>query len=61
MAYHINSGHYGETPLDGLNVMFMGSFTGNAWAGESKDEVGACFFDERANEKQREALQMIFL
>jgi hypothetical protein len=61
MAYHINSGHYGETPLDGFNVMFMGSFTGNAWAGESKDEVGAYFFDERANEKQREALQMIFL
>jgi hypothetical protein len=61
MAYHINSGHYGETPLDGLNVMFMDSFTGNPWAGEAKYAVGAFFFDERANEKQREALQMIFL
>jgi len=61
MAYPINSGHYGETPLDGLNVLFIGSFTGNAWAGESKDEAGAFFFDERANEKQREALQMIFM
>ena len=61
MAYHINSGHYGETPLKGLNVMFMGIFTGNAWAGEAKDAVGAFFFDEQANKKQREALQMIFL
>jgi hypothetical protein len=61
LAYHINSGHYGETPLNGLNVMMVGSFKGNAWAGEVKDAKGAFFFDERANEKQREALQMIFM
>lgn len=61
LAYHINNGRYGETPLDGLNVVFVGGFKGNAWAGEAKDNAGAFFFDERASEKQREALQMIFM
>ncbi|HEX2473053.1 MAG TPA: DUF1326 domain-containing protein, partial [Nitrososphaera sp.] len=60
LAYHINSGHYGETPLDGLNLIMVGGFKGNIWAGEAKDATAAFFFDERANEKQREALQMIF-
>jgi hypothetical protein len=23
LAYHIKNGHYGETPLDGLNVLFI--------------------------------------
>ncbi|AIF82830.1 hypothetical protein NTE_00752 [Candidatus Nitrososphaera evergladensis SR1] len=59
LAYHIKNGHYGETPLDGLNVMMVGGFKGNIWAGEAKATMGF-FFDERANEKQREALQMIF-
>ena len=51
LAYHINSGHYGETPLDGLNVIMVGGFKGNIWAGEAKDATAAFFFDERANEK----------
>ncbi len=37
LAYHINNGNYGETPLDGLNVIFVGGFKGNAWAGEATD------------------------
>lgn len=45
--------------LDGLNVLAIGYFKGNIWAGETKFS-GAFFFDERANEKQREALNMIF-
>jgi hypothetical protein len=61
LAYHINSGYYGETQLEGLNVIMVGGFKGNIWAGEAKDAVGAFFFDERGNEKQREALQMIFM
>lgn len=60
LAYHINKGNYGETFLDGLNALFIGSFKGNIWAGETKATM-AFFFDERANEKQREALQMIFM
>ena len=59
IAYHIKNGYYGNTPLDGLNVLGLTYFKGNIWAGETKLS-GAFFFDERANEQQRDALQMIF-
>ena len=59
MAYHINMGQYGETSLDGLNVLILYSFKGNIWAGETKADL-ALFFDERADEDQRKALDMIF-
>ena len=61
MTYHIRNGHYGETPLDGLNVLVLDSFKGNIWAGDGKTKLNmAIFFDEKANEKQKEALNMIF-
>ncbi len=45
LAYHINSGHCGdETQLDGLNVIMVGGFKGNIWAGEAKDAPAAFFF-----------------
>ena len=59
LAYHIRNGHYGQTPLDGLNVLGLSYFKGNIWAGEAKASTGL-FFDEQANPQQREALQMIF-
>lgn len=59
LAWHINRGHYGGVTLDGLNVLAIGAFTGNLWAGEAKVTMGM-FIDERADERQREALQMIF-
>jgi hypothetical protein len=59
LAYHIKKGRYGDTPLEGLNALFLGGFKGNIWTGEAKATM-AFFFDERANEKQREALQAIF-
>jgi hypothetical protein len=59
MAYHIRNGRYGETSLDGLSVLAPMSFKGNIWAGNSKATI-AFFFDERADEKQCEALNMIF-
>jgi hypothetical protein len=59
LAYHIKKGHYGQTPLDGLNVLVLSYFKGNIWAGETKASI-AFFLDERANQQQREALQMIF-
>ena len=59
LAYHIRQGNYGNTSLDGLNALALGSFKGNIWAGETKVNLGL-FFDEHADEKQREALQMIF-
>ena len=60
LAYHINKGKYGETSVDGLNALFLSYFKGNIWAGETKASM-AFFFDERADEKQRKALQMIFM
>ena len=59
LAYHVKEGLYGETQIDGLNALMVGGFKGNIWAGESKAIMGF-FFDERANEIQREALEMIF-
>jgi hypothetical protein len=59
LAWHIREGNYGDAPLDGLNVVGVGSFTGNLWAGEAKPEMGF-FIDERADQSQREALQTIF-
>jgi hypothetical protein len=45
--------------LDGLNVVAVGSFEGNLWTGEAKPSMGF-FIDERADERQRGALQAIF-
>src|ERR1051326_1136715 len=59
LAWHIRGGRYGEVPLNGLNVMAAGSFTGNLWDGNTKASMGI-FIDAAADERQREALQMIF-
>ena len=58
LAWHVRDGHYGEVSLAGLNVMALGAFEGNVWEG-AKAEIGI-FIDERADERQREALEMIF-
>jgi hypothetical protein len=58
LAWHVRKGSYGGVPLDGLNVLAIGYFKGNIWAG-AKATMGI-FLDERANPQQREALQMIF-
>ena len=59
LAYHIRHGHYGDIRLDGLNLVALGEFEGNVWAGETKVTLGL-FIDERADAAQRQALQMIF-
>jgi hypothetical protein len=59
LAYHIKKGNYGQTSLDGLNVLALSYFKGNIWAGETKASIGL-FFDEQGNPQQREALQMVF-
>lgn len=59
LAYHIKSGQYGNISLDGLNVVVLADFQGNIWAGKTKANI-AVFFDESANDEQREALNMIF-
>lgn len=59
LAYHIREGRYGNVPLDGLNVIMLGMFDGNAWAKEGPVTLGL-FLDERADEAQRQALQKVF-
>jgi hypothetical protein len=58
LAWHIREGHYGDARLDGLNVVALGAFEGNLWEG-AKATVGI-YMDERADENQRGALQVIF-
>lgn len=59
LAYHIKSGYYGETPLDGFNVLAIGDFKGNIWAGNTNANF-VFFIDERAGPQQRHSLEMIF-
>jgi hypothetical protein len=59
LAYRIKEGRYGEISLDGLSVLALSYFKGNIWAGDTKANI-AVFFDERASEQQRDALNMIF-
>jgi hypothetical protein len=58
LAWHIREGHFGNIRLDGLNLIGVGEFEGNLWAGAKA--IFGLFIDERADESQREALQMIF-
>ncbi|MGH8655446.1 MAG: DUF1326 domain-containing protein [Gammaproteobacteria bacterium] len=59
MAYYIREGAYGDVGLDGLNVIVIAAFEGNAWLKENPVSIGI-FMDERAGEAQREALQKVF-
>jgi len=59
LAWHIREGHYSDVSLDDLNVIAVSSFEGNIWDRETKAATGM-FVDERADESQREALQVIF-
>ncbi len=59
MAYHIKEGAYGNVRLDGLNVLALVEFEGNAWAQENPVTMGI-LMDERADEAQRDALQKVF-
>ncbi|MDP9319064.1 MAG: DUF1326 domain-containing protein, partial [Actinomycetota bacterium] len=51
-------GNYGDVPLDGLNLVGLGEFEGNIWAG-AQVALGL-FLDDRADEAQQQALQAIF-
>jgi hypothetical protein len=60
LVWHIREGKYGDVGLDGLNVAVLGSFEGNIWSGRASNLRFGLFLDERADERQRDALQMIF-
>jgi len=57
MVFQIESGRYGETVLDGLNVAFA-IYTPKAMG--LGDWSFGLYLDERADEGQREALEQIF-
>jgi hypothetical protein len=59
LVWHIRTGHFGDVRLDGLNVMALGTFSGNIWEGNTKATM-AMFIDERTDARQREALQTVF-
>ncbi len=56
-AIHIDRGHYGDVPLDGLNVGMVAYTPGPM--GEGHWKVGA-YIDERADDRQQAALGAIF-
>jgi hypothetical protein len=58
LAWHVRKGTYEGVALDGLNVIALGHFEGNLWAG-AKATMGI-FIDARADQRQRDALQAIF-
>jgi hypothetical protein len=60
LVWHIREGAYGDVALDGLNVVGLGTFNGNPWEGTHSEPRMGVLLDERADEGQREALQMIF-
>lgn len=60
LVWHIQEGRYGDVPLEGLNVVALATFHGNVWAGTHSEPKMGVILDERADDRQREALQMIF-
>src|SRR5215207_7472428 len=60
LAWHVREGSYGDVALDGLNIVGVGSFEGNIWTGEAVNPAMGFFIDERADERQREALRAIW-
>jgi hypothetical protein len=60
LVWRIREGRYGDVSLEGLNVVGVGSFKGNIWDGTHSEPRMGVLLDERADDRQREALQMIF-
>ena len=57
VAFHADSGRYGDTPLDGLSAVLT-IYTPGVMA--QGDWTVACYVDERANAAQRHGLEAIF-
>ena len=57
LAFHVNSGSYGDVRLDGLNVVAVAYAAGPMGQGGMKMGV---YIDDRADERQAEALQAVF-
>ncbi len=57
MLFHIDQGAYGEVKLDGLNIVVCASSDGPMGNG---NWTGATYVDERADDRQTEALGAVF-
>ncbi|HYM15803.1 MAG TPA: DUF1326 domain-containing protein [Dehalococcoidia bacterium] len=57
LAFHIDEGRYGDTPLDGLSAVLMVRTPG---AMDKGDWSVAVYLDDHANGAQHDALQAIF-
>ena len=55
-GFQFDEGHFGETRLDGLRAVFIGSWPGAVHQGDGSIQL---IIDERADEAQREALRAI--
>ena len=59
IGYRIREGNYGDVRLDGLNLVGLATFDGNIWDEETRLTMGM-IVDERADDAQREAIQVVF-
>ena len=59
IGYRIREGNYGDVDLSGLNLVGVARFEGNIWDEDVRLDMGM-IVDERADERQREALQTVF-
>jgi hypothetical protein len=59
IAYRIRDGNYGDVDLSGLNLVGLAYFEGNIWDEDNRLDMGM-IVDERADERQREAIQTVF-
>ena len=57
VMWHIKGGNYGDVKLDGLNVVIAGHIPGHPLKG---DWTVALYVDDKASDKQREAITTIF-
>src|SRR5213080_4490703 len=53
LFWHVERGHYGD-----VSLVRVGRWEGDLWAGKAKGAAGL-FVDERADDRQAEALQRI--
>jgi hypothetical protein len=55
-VWHVEEGRYGDVDLDGLTLALFADWPGAIHEGNGKAVV---YYDERANERQREALEAL--
>lgn len=60
LVWRISKGHYGDVALQGLHVVGVSRFEGDLWAGQARNFKFGLFIDERADERQRKAIQAIW-